>query len=322
MRQRKKGLSGQRLIRPCAAHPPAAPSISVMHSQVPLRPTALPHGISSAETRRIWTAVHELARHGHGLAWIVLGDGLLNLVEHEAREKLRRFESRLALDLGRAGFPVWRVTVIHSEPRFHANIVTFDYPAIERLRTSALFGDCLQGKKAIQPVGDLAQLVSYLAWERASEATHTLGNRISARRKGSHRLESKRSGDRVKLSEDLEKQLEGIIEPWRRSYAKGLTKPAAIKPSLAKPLPVPVIEATQLVAVEEPSGQMSFAPALGEIDDLMTKADAKRRALGIRQEEASDRMHLARSTFANIIARRYRPSPWVMARAAEFLRAA
>jgi len=292
------------------------PSISVMHSQPDPRATSAPHGISPPETRRIWTAVHELAGHGHKLAWIVLGDALLDLPERQAREMLRRFESRIALDLGRAGFPVWRLTVIHAEPKFHANIVTFDYPKIERLRASALFGDCLRGKKAIQPVPDVAGLVSYLAWERTSTATHTLGNRISARRTGSHRLESKESGDRVRLSDELKDRLQGIIPPYKASYAKGLTKPAAIKPALAKPL----VEAQPGPAIRvEETGQLAFdfAP-----DNVIQLAETKGRAQGLLQDDLARALFISRPTYANARAGRYRLSGWALARVAEFARAA
>lgn len=311
MGSNRKRLSGERVRGLSPSPGDARPSISVMHSQPDPRATSAPHGISPPETRRIWTAVHEMAGHGHKLAWIVLGDALLDLPEWQAREWLRRFESRIALDLGRAGFPVLRVTVIHAEPKFHANIVTFDYPKIERLRASALFGDCLRGEDAIQQVDNVAGLVSYLAWERTSTATHTLGKRISARPTGSHRLESKLSGDRVRLSEELKDRLKGIIPPYKASYAKGLTKPAAIKPLVeAQPGPAIRVEETGQLALD-------FAP-----DNVIQLAETKRRELGLRQDDLARAMGISRPTLANANAGRYRLSGWALARAAEYARAA
>jgi hypothetical protein len=316
--KRLNRLSGEGLK--CLSPSPgdACPSISVMHSQPDRRATSAPHGISPPETRRILTAVHELAGHGHKLACVVLGDALLDLPERQAREMLRRFESRIALDLGRAGFPVLRLTVIESRPSFHANIVTFDYPKIERLRASTLFGDCLRGEDAIQQVDDVAGLVSYLAKERTSTATHTLGNRISARRTGSHRLESKKSGDRVRLSDELKDRLEGIIPPYKASYAKGLTKPLAqtVTSALAKPL----VEAQPGPAIRvEETGQLAldFAP-----DNVIQLAETKGRARGLLQDDLARVLFISRPTFANARAGRYRLSSWALARVAEYARAA
>lgn len=96
-----------------------------------------------------------------------------------------------------------------------------------------------------------------------------------------------------------------------------------VAPALAQPVAItPLLPAgpAQLVAVEEATGQ--FALILGSLDNPITAAEVKRKALGLRQEDLADAMGIARPTLANVVAGRYRPSPWTMARAAEFLRAA
>jgi PAS domain-containing protein len=75
-----------------------------------------------------------------------------------------------------------------------------------------------------------------------------------------------------------------------------------------------------LETVIEASGQIALM--LGEVDNPIAAAEAKRRALGIRQEDLAERLGIARPTLANAAAGRYRLSDWAMARAAEFLREA
>jgi DNA-binding XRE family transcriptional regulator len=245
-----------------------------------------------------------------GLAYIVFGDGLMDLQEREARRIDRAFRSALIQALRRDGQPAWMLSVVEATGGFHVNIVCPRFPGIDRFRKSATYGFALAGKKAIQLVNDPRGLRNYLAAERTSQAKSVWGVALGPRVPGSHRLETKASGDRVKVSKDLQREMEkaGQWQPFKQSYAKPLALPA--------PLPKP----QPLETVTEASGQIALV--LGKIDNPIAAAEAKRRTLGIRQEDLAERLGIARPTLANAAAGRYRLSDWVMARAAEFLREA
>lgn len=120
----------------------------------------------------------------------------------------------------------------------------------------------------------------------------------------------------VRLS--LSPRLNAILIEHQADRETARSRPIPAQPVAITPLP-PAGPA-QLVAVEEATGQ--FALILGSLDNPIIAAEVKRKALGLRQEDLADAMGIARPTLANVVAGRYRPSPWAMARAAEFLRAA
>jgi hypothetical protein len=90
-----KGLSRKHQIKPAVS-----PHYSVNHS---VGRTSFGHGLSEHELRRLANGLHFLKRYGEPCLWVVLGDSLLDLSEHDAREVVRTFTSQVTKAQKRAG---------------------------------------------------------------------------------------------------------------------------------------------------------------------------------------------------------------------------
>jgi hypothetical protein len=221
-----KGLSRKHQIKPAVS-----PHYSVNHS---VGRTSLGHGQSEHELRRLANGLHFLKRYGEPCLWVILGDGLLDLSEHDAREVVRTFTSQVVKAQKRAGLEQYWLRVHESSGGFHSNLV---FPAPQGMdsdiRRWEQFGDYLRRDDAVQLVYDFNGLTDYLAKERPPNVKG--GWQFGRREKGSHKLGAG-GGDRVQFSRALRADVvaAGIVEPWQRTKAKVLvpSKPAILRPSM------------------------------------------------------------------------------------------
>ncbi len=184
--------------------------------------TSLGHGLSEHELRRLANGLHFLERYGEPCLWVILGDGLLDLSEHEARKVVQAFTSQIVKAQKRAGLEQYWLRVHESTGGFHSNLVFPAYPGMDRdIRRWGTFADYLRSAKAIRSVYDFDGLTDYLAKERPPNVKG--GWQFGRRKKGSHKLGAG-GGDRVQLSQILKADAiaAGVVEPWQRTKAKVL----------------------------------------------------------------------------------------------------
>lgn len=278
-------------------------------------PTACSWGISGPELERLDGAIHILRRTRRPMAYLVLGDEILDKPEKEARLIDRKLKSDLVTYLKRNRRPAFWLEVLETGGGFHSNLIVPFYDGLDRLRANATYGPGLRGKKAIGKVDNWPGLRDYLAGERTPQADFPHGRGLSRRTKGSHRFETKDGGDRVRVSDALELAMRdaGVWTEYQRTYAKP-------KPALAEPLPAIPVEAQPGPAIRvEETGQLAldFAP-----DNVIQLAETKGRAKGLLQDDLARALFISRPTYANARAGRYRLSGWALARVAEYARAA
>lgn len=304
---------------------------------ITLGKTSSPYGQTYPEIKRARAALNLLRSTGWPCIRITLGDAILDMREWEARELADRFQGHLRKGLQRHGFPAWIVRADDARPSFHPQFVTFSYPGIERLRESSLFGGCLIGQNALREVDHWGRCANYITGERTTQAHWALAGTGGPRVTGSHRMERAVDGelqspDRVRLSIELMSELKqrGMLMDYRRSYARAaaskVVADSAEDASASKIGQSGAVEAASMQAppmvpvIEEASGQLGFV--LGEPIDIKAEADKRRKELGLTQEAFAVSINIARPTFANARAGRYRLSDWAMSRVAEFLRSA
>jgi DNA-binding transcriptional regulator YiaG len=284
-----KGLSRSRQIKPAVS-----PHYSVNDC---VERTSLGHGLSEHELRRIANGLHFLKRYGEPCLWVVLGDGLLNLSEHEARAIVRAFTSQVAKVQKRAGLEQYWLRVHESSKGFHSNMV---FPAPRGMdhdiRRWEQFGKYLREEDAVQPVYDFDGLTNYLAKERPPNVKG--GWKFGRREKGSHKLGAG-GGDRVQFSQALRADAvaAGVVEPWQRTKAKALvpSKPALIRPSIHVVVPA-AAEIASTTNVE----QLPLFETLPERPYLVpAEVRTFREETGCTQAEVSGGIGIKRSHVAN-----------------------
>jgi hypothetical protein len=244
-----QGLSDDR-----ERQPPGCPSLYVRD----LRPTrtACGWGLSLAEVRRLSGTIHFLRRilrrTGLPCWYAVLGDGVLEMAEVDARELFRDAASYIVQAQGRAGHPQYWLRVLESSGGLHANLIFPASPVLaDRFRRS-IFGQYCSGA-GLQEIGrsdkDWQALQSYLAKERTPQAEYALGHRLGPRLRGSHQL-GDGGGDRVQLSRALRQDalVAGAIVPWQRTKARALPRPERIVQISPRPDKVDTIKITHTTA--------------------------------------------------------------------------
>lgn len=297
---------------------------------VTLGKTSSPYGQTYPEIKRARTALHLLRSTGWPCIRITLGDAILDMREWEARELADQFQGHLRKGLQRHGFPAWIVRADDARPSFHPQFVTFSYPGIERLRKSNLFASCLVGQNALREVDDWQKCANYITGERTTQAHWALAGTGGPRVTGSHRMERTADGDlqspdRVRLSIELMSELKqrGMLMDYRRSYARAAASKvvaASAEDAVASEKAGPIQAPPMVPTVEDAAGQLGFV--LGEPIDMAAEADKRRKERGLTQEAFAASIGIARPTFANARAGRYRLSGWAMSRVADFLKAA
>lgn len=177
-----------------------------------LKRTVAPHGLTSAELKRLNGAVHLMKRRVRieGEIW------WLTTPKGSTRESIANIQKRITRLQGGQEFHRYTVLVFETRPQLHAHMILIGNLEIARALRRSVFGrDC-----CVERADDVDGLVKrYLAKERTPQAGHLrsdLGGRLS----GSHRIEG--GGDRVRLSRELARDAveAGLVDEWRRTNAK------------------------------------------------------------------------------------------------------
>jgi hypothetical protein len=258
-----QAIVGKGLSRRHQTKPAVSPHYSVNHS---IERTSLGHGLSEHELRRLANGLHFLKRYGEPCLWVILGNDLLDLSEHDAREVVRTFTSQVVKAQKRAGLDQYWLRVHESSGGFHSNLV---FPAPQGMdsdiRRWEQFGDYLRRDDAVQSVYDFDGLTDYLAKERPPNVKG--GWQFGRREKGSHKLGAG-GGDRVQFSQSLRAVAAGVVEPWQRTKARVLVRstPAIIRPSVQAPVIDPVEAVLEVGSVQpmQPAVQLPLFGALPE----------------------------------------------------------
>jgi len=214
----------------------------LLRPPVPVRTVAkYANGLSKPEIERLSKAAHFMRRHGTPI--------FITTEDHDAEEgdaralfsKVKNHLVRIQRDFGQRidqPVPAYYAEVLEGEYSVHHHLIgvvpvgRFARETIERLKSSQLYGDNLNAETAY----DVNRLVRYLSKEATTQAHYGLGGGFR-RNKGSHAL-GQGGGDRVRLSDALEADMirEGLIEPYRKTYAsRGL-------PRSQKPVAAPIYE--------------------------------------------------------------------------------
>src|SRR4051794_9493673 len=160
---------GQAHLGGDALHPPHGPAVLLCGVRDASPRTTCEWGLSPAEVRRIWGAMHFIRRTGLPCCYAVLGDSVLDMAEREARALFRAATSYIVQAQGRARLPQFWLRVFESTGGLHANLIFPASPTVAaRFRRSRFGAYC--GGKGLQEIGptdeDWRTLVSYLATER------------------------------------------------------------------------------------------------------------------------------------------------------------
>lgn len=304
------------------------------------RATACHWGKSPEEVRRLCAITKFFSRQRVGrepmkFSLIVVGDALLDMPELAARALVRTIKSDIMTELRRAGLPGWILEVVESTGGYHVNLIVPTWRGIEKLRDRK-YGHCLASAKAIREVEDWAGLASYLSKERTPQAQYAVAG-ITAREPGSHKLETKASGDRVNPSKALKAELKDILKSYRRSYAKPKPISAEYAPAREADQPGASVIEPQLVAVNDartgswprqlslfgtspPRNLLAYEggrmprPVADEIEDW-------RRDYGLTQERLAAEIGISRPQLVNVIVGRFGLSPKPAARLRELVAA-
>src|SRR5215210_3704159 len=109
-------------IKGISTEPPSDPHERVAYSVRDLEPRAACRwGLSPAEVRRISGSMHFLRRTGLPCWYAVLGDGVLDMSEAEARAIFSAATSYLVQAQAREGFPPYWLRVLESSGGLHSN---------------------------------------------------------------------------------------------------------------------------------------------------------------------------------------------------------
>lgn len=182
------------------------------------------NGLSKQEIVRFANTARFIERSGQPLHLAVLGDGLLDMTQAEARAVIDRFLAGVVKAQGRAHYPQYWLLIFETNGGLHANIIfVADKRMAQRLcRSFYRYMRNGYGRgKAMQPVYDAIKLATrYLSKERTIQANYALGWSSNTRTEGAHKLPG--SGDRVKLSRALKAAAiaVGAIEPWQPTNAR------------------------------------------------------------------------------------------------------
>jgi hypothetical protein len=192
--------------------------------------TANKHGLSHHELPILAEAAHEMKRAGPAVNFAVRAKR--GESERDQRERISNVKKRLTIEQRRMGAKPYRLEVLEGSPSLHSHIVV-SAPSllaandlIDRMDRSK-FGPFLKkpsGESASKRVHNWNGLINYLLKESTPQAWAKGGK--SFRRKRKAERTGTVSGDRVRLSKELERRLtsKGLIEPRRRTYAARLPK--------------------------------------------------------------------------------------------------
>jgi hypothetical protein len=180
-----------------------------------LRRTTAPHGMTSAEVRRLSGAVRFMdlyrKRGQSGFWWATTNKGTTRNLIGDVWKRIGKLQ-------GRSGIRQYSVTVFEASGGTHAHILFLGNEDIaRRLKGSSIFGGLIH----VAPVTDPTRLAQkYLTKERTPQAAYGRQHACGGRIRGSHRLEG--GGDRVRLSRNLERDAvgAGYVDTWAHTNAR------------------------------------------------------------------------------------------------------
>jgi hypothetical protein len=270
--------------------------------RLPVR-TVAPHGVTGAELARLNDALRFMELYCGpkcGLWWLSTDKGTARPVIADIQKRITRLQVE-------HGLRPYNSTTFEARGGVHAHIAFIgNRELVERLRSSAAFGKLIQ----IDPVTDPAGIARrYLAKERTPQAGYRRNHVLGGRLKGSHRL--KGGGDRVRLSRDLERDLErdaisaGRIENWQRTNARRAAGRKPYSPRLTQRLgktaPRPAGQLLLLPELNRPVARLrefggGFIPPA-----VATEIEFRRRQLGLSQAQLAAMIARSQGQLANAL---------------------
>lgn len=169
-------VSVQDVIAATVAETPASP----LYVNRLLSRTTAPHGLTTAEIKRLFGGVHCMAKRQRQMFFATLGDGLQDMSTGEARDIAEVFLKALVTEQKDRGLPQDWLLVWECSGGLHCHIIFIGNRAIvERLSRSDRFGQHLHVRWAY----DVSGLCPYLSKERTSQAQFGIGAFIGGGRK-------------------------------------------------------------------------------------------------------------------------------------------
>jgi hypothetical protein len=288
-----------------------------------LQRTAVRHGQSTHEVKRLSEATHVIERLGGSVFVTVEAkpdepETIVRRLGDKVKNHVRTFQRRKG---GRA----YSVDVLEPRPRLHVHLVAaaprgYLRSLIASLKASTIFGDRIKARR----VYDMPRLTRYLC-KFATPQAHYATGRASRRVNGSHVMQ----GDRVRLSRELERDLltEGCIRPFARTYARRLPKAPAFLAEIEVRYrdslfdePLPALAAPPRLKTPPRRREKIPPPALPlvyppSVADMLA-------GLGPTHEAIAERVGLSRPQVTNIIIGRFGVSRPIARRVLELARAA
>lgn len=278
---------------------PDAPLIYVKTH--PNRTTA-PHGLTTAEVKRIFGGVHCMLHRRRQLWFATLGDGLQQMPSGEARAVVDNFLKALVVKQGKHGLPQHWVLVWECGGGLHSHIVFIANKGIvDSLKVSSRFGQFLHIRWAYSP----GSLPRYLSKERTSQAQYAIGPFIGgARKRGSHQLPG--GGDRVRLSKALKADAIAAryVEDWAPTNAKRSEIRAPSRPYRLRLGKAPGLTPQQIPMfpeLEKPPVRLrdfhGGTPTPAQIEEL----EFRRKRLGLSQRQVAALAGIKQPHYANVV---------------------
>jgi hypothetical protein len=229
----------------------------------------------------------------HGLWWLHTDKGTQRTAIADIQKRITRLQVEY-------GLRPYNVTTFETRGGLHAHIAFIgNCEIVERLRSSAAFGEIIQ----IDPVTDPGGIArKYLSKERTPQAGYGREG-FGGRLRGSHRLEG--GGDRVRLSRDLERDAidAAYVEQWQHTNARRSTerKSYRLRRLYSQKAPRPAGQLSLLPELNRPVARLrafggGFVPPV-----VALEIEFKRRQLGLSQTELATRIGRSQGQLANAL---------------------
>lgn len=266
--------------------------------------TVAPHGITGPELDRLNDAVRFMQLHCQkrrsDLWWLTTN-------KNTDRDTIAAIWKRITRLQREAGLPTYSAIVFETGGGLHANVVFISNTAIiESLRQSEAFCQALNNEKAIQRAYDPLGLVRrYLVKERTPQAGYRRWQELGGRIKKSHRLPG--GGDRVRLSEDLERDAiaAGFVSRWRHTYARRSDTRKSYSPRatqrLGKTAPRPAHQLLLLPELGRPVARLKDFGGGFLTGPVVMEIEFHRKRLGLSERELGNLAGISQGHYANVI---------------------
>lgn len=266
--------------------------------------TVAPHGLTTAEIRRLSGAAHfmekSLGRSRKAcLYWAVIGDAVLDMQSGDAYPIFGKVKSRIVREQERAGLSQYWLEVLEVTGGLHSNLVFVGTPEIAS-KLCVAFPRYFVGEDAIQEVWNVGKLVRfYLGKEGTSQTMH-----LVRREKGSHRLDG--IGDRVSLSRKLKADAvaHARVQPWQRTNSQRNSVRKQYKPRALTAKAIRLSGQLELFREKQPSRLKDFVA--GSITpSVAVELEFRRKSLGLTQRELGAAAGISQPQIANALHGRF-----------------